>query len=44
MNSQEYVALRNAATRRAHLLRQEALHAFWAALVRRLALLAHRGA
>ena len=44
MTPKEYAALRDDAIRRAHVLRQEALHAFWSALVRRLSLLAHRGA
>jgi len=35
MTTAEYTRLRNDATRRAHVLRQEALHAFWDAVVRR---------
>jgi hypothetical protein len=35
MSTQDYNRLRDDATRRAHLLRQEAIHAFWGAVLRR---------
>ena len=44
MTPREYADLRHEAILRAHVLRQEAVHAFWAALMRRLSRLAHRGA
>ena len=41
MNTQDYNRVRDDAIRRAHVLRQEALHAFWEAVVRRFRHLAH---
>ncbi|WP_275698679.1 hypothetical protein [Ramlibacter paludis] len=41
MSTNEYTRLRDAATRRAHVLRQQALHAFWDAVLRRFRHLAH---
>ena len=35
MTLHEYARLRDDATQRAHVLRQQALHAFWAAVLRR---------
>jgi hypothetical protein len=42
MSTQEYNRLKDDATRRAHVLRQEALHEFWNAMVRRFLHLAHK--
>ena len=41
MSTQEYTRIRDDATRRAHVLRQEALHALWDAVLRRVRHLAH---
>jgi hypothetical protein len=40
MTTQEYTRLRLAATQRAHLLRQQAVFDFWAAVLRRFTKLA----
>jgi len=41
MSNLEYARLRDDATHRAHVLRQEALHAFWDAVLRRFRGLVH---
>jgi hypothetical protein len=41
MNTEEYNRLRDDAARRAQVLRQQAVHAFWEAVLRRFRHLAH---
>ena len=44
MTTHEYNRLKDDAARRAHVLRQEALHAFWHAVVRRFLHFTHKEA